>query len=681
VRRVRLRSPAAARPRGPEPASRGTAAPCARRAAFVALVALAFAPALARAAIDAEPRISADLTPSEVHVGETARLTIRIENVQSSSLPSVPPLDGLLVRSAGQQMNMRIVNGATSVDVTHTFLLEATRAGDFTIPPLRVDAGGRSLATQAIVLKVVPPGAPTSGGGAGGSKGAAPPGPPAGGRGALRAPGPPPAGGERDVARLELAVPERDLYVGEFVPAELRLLVREGVRVTEVAQPTIEGKAFSVSRKPDRQPQQTSVVLGGVRYHLVTFPFALSALAPGDQALTARIEMNAMLPRSRTGGRGTFDDPFFDSFFESFAGEPRKLDAVAPARTVHVLPLPAEGRPSDFSGGVGRFTIAATAEPTRLAVGDPVAFRVVVSGEGNFDRIALAALESDADWRVYPASSKFEATDDLGRAGRKTFEQAIVPQRADLHAVPVRRFSYFDPEARRYVTLTTTPIALAIAPVPGTRGAGPLARSAPAGGGATADGDAFELAPNEVTIGTLRKAHAPVATRPWFLAAQALPLAGLAAGLVWLRRRERRLADPSWVRARAAARATRAHVEAMERAEQAGDRAAFFAAARRAVQECVAARRGGTAASLTLAEIEASLDGGRAALASSAGAHRDPLHGDRASADASALVDDIRQVFAAADAATYAGGSAEPDDLAAWRARVDALLARLERAA
>jgi hypothetical protein len=328
---------------------------------------------------------------------------------------------------------------------------------------------------------------------------------------------------------------------------------------------------------------------------------------------------------------------------------------------VHVLPLPDEGRPASFTGAIGKFTVEASAKPVKLTVGDPLTLTVKVAGKGNFDRLSIPAIESGGDWKAYPASSKFEPTDALGTSGRKVSEQAVVPITAKVTSVPARPFSYFDPDKRRYVELTTQPIALTIEGAP--RAAGGTSPGAPASAAGTrsdrqaergaVDGDQWELAPNQIAAGAPADAT-PVATRPWFLALQLVPLLLLAGGSWWARRRDRLHADPAYHRRLAARRRVDAETEAMQRAAAAGDTAAFFAAARRAVQECLARDPDREAGSLTLSELET-------------------LIGDRA-----ALRDELHAIVGRADAITYSGEHVPPAQLGEWQRRVIALLQALD---
>lgn len=633
-------------------------------------VAVAGGAARSGSALAAEASIRAEISPREILAGETARLVVRITGTRSASPPSLPPIDGLEPGARSQQTSFNIVNGSMSSEIAWSWSLLAMRPGDFVIPPMQVDAGGTTLTTEPLSLRVVAAGQPPSSGAAGGAGGAAS----AGSRGG---PGPGsatvPAGEEPPaVASLEIRIPDRELFVGESVPGSLVLAIREGVRVSDVEQPQLVGDAFTVTRPNDRQPDQTTATIGGRNYHLVIFPIAISPIRPGVHDLAASEVIHAVLPRERDRRRGPDDDPFSDSFFSGFFGEPRKLDVKARPLVLRVLPLPAEGRPADFSGAIGRFTIEATATPASVALGDPITQRVIVRGEGNLDRVEPVPLASDADWKVYPGTSRVETTDPLGVRGAKVFEQAIVPQRADLATAPTRRFSYFDPAERRYVSLETQPVAIAIAPPTGgaaAPGAGSTAPGAPAAPGAagvdaapapeTDTRSRDELAPNAIDPGEPVRDWKPLVRRPGWLAWHLAPLVLALAGLGWARHARRRDADPALRIEREARRLAEQRDDEMARARSAGDAGAWFSAARRAVQEAIAPRCGAAATSLGADAAVAALGDGRDLR----------------------LGDEVRAFFAAADAASYAGTRTDPAAIATWESRVDALLRDLRRPA
>lgn len=612
-----------------------------RRTSFVALLAIA---CLAEAgAAAAAPSISARLEPAEIQLGQDARLVVTVSDAASAPSPRVPPVDGLQVQNLGQTMSMQFVNGTMATEVTHTFLVRPARAGKFRIPTMSLQIGGDTVSTRPVTLSVVEAGRVPR----------VKRGPPiAGGRPSTADPS---KDARSDVALLEITgLPDRKLFVGEILPVEIRLYVRQGTRVSEATPPTMVGSGFTLVRPSEDEPEQQRVRLEGAVYTRLTFPGAISPITVGEIPLSASIELTAQIPKRVPRQRRRFDDPFVNSFFDSFAyrAVDQKIPVESPPISVDVAPLPEEGRPASFSGGIGRFTIEADAEPTRVAVGDPITLSLAVAGEGNFDRLRFPEFAESESWKTYDPTSSFEPADELGLSGRKTFEQALLPLRADRTEVPPLELSYFDPERRRYVTLTSPAIPIAVASAPVRHG--PRAVGVSPGAGL----DGYELAPNKIKLGTVYASLRPAATRLWFLALQALPIAALC-GVVWLGRRRRRLArDPFHLRDRKVRGELRVLGQRMDAAVAAGDAAGFFDSARRALQERVAGIDGGVAAqSLTPPEIERRL------------AHQPQLR------------ERVREVFAAADALAYGGQGESPGDLARLRAEVASILEDLSAGA
>ncbi len=591
---------------------------------------------------EAAPTITARVQPNQIPLGQDARLVVTISGATNAPTPRPAPVPGLDIQNLGQTMSMQFVNGSMTTEVTNTFLVRPTRVGEFEIPAISVSVGDDTLSSRPMTLHVfdssrVPqvkrtkPRTTES-----------------------RGTGADPTAdvdGEPRIVLLEVTgVPDREIFVGEVLPVEIRLYVREGTRVTEATPPTLVGSGFTLSRASDAEPKQQRVRLSGGIYTRLTFPAALSPITAGEIPLEASLSVTARIPKKVARQRRRFDDPFFDSFFDSFAyrAVDQKIPVNSKPTTVRVARLPVEGRPESFTGGVGRFTLEASAEPTSVAVGDPITLRIATYGQGNFDRLQFPTLDDSDDWKTYDPTSTFKSEDALGLSGRKSFEQAILPLRAGVREVPGLQLTYFDPEQRAYVTLSTEPVPIEVRAAPAGHRPRPIGQTGPLGL------DTFELAPNKIEIGTLHGDLRPAATRAWFLALQLLPVLGVGVALWWGRRRRHRALDPSHVRNRRLERELKALTERMDGAVRSGDVQAFFEAARRALQEQLAGIEGDVAAkSLTPPEMERRLS------------NRPELR------------DRVSEIFAAADALAYGGSRQDGAELQRRRDDIADVLAEL----
>ncbi|MFG0317258.1 MAG: hypothetical protein ACF8XB_08300, partial [Planctomycetota bacterium JB042] len=236
----------------------------------------------------------------------------------------------------------------------------------------------------------------------------------------------------------------------------------------------------------------------------------------------------------------------------------------APA-VVRVRPLPDDGRPSAFAGAVGRFPLAATAEPRALAVGETLRVVVTIDADGDVEPGAPPPLALGDGLHV------LGRRDEVDDVGRRTVTIDATPTRGDVAAVEAIRFAWFDPEAGAYRTVETASIPLAV-----EGPSGPVATrtdaEAEADGGAASEppstvraipgvNDLVDVRPVSVAIDLEAVSVGALSWRVgWIGGGVVLPWSiGLAFLLAW-RARERRRRDPAGFRARRAADAFRATV-------------------------------------------------------------------------------------------------------------------------
>lgn len=126
---------------------------------------------------------------------------------------------------------------------------------------------------------------------------------------------------------------------------------------------------------------------------------------------------------------------------------------------ITVLPLPA-GAPPDFSNAVGDFTLTATLSAETIAANEAITMTFTLTGSGNLSRLQPPMLTPPAaDWRSLPARSQLKG-DEAG--GSLTIQQILLPQRSGSLQLSDLSWSYFDPLARQYVTLTTPPFTVTV---------------------------------------------------------------------------------------------------------------------------------------------------------------------------------------------------------------------------
>jgi len=197
--------------------------------------------------------------------------------------------------------------------------------------------------------------------------------------------------------------------------------------------------------------------------------------------------------------------------------------------------------------------------------------------------------------------------------------------------LPALSFTYFDPDARRYETVRTSPLSVVI-----SASAADAAPTASTETSSTSTG----LRPDRGTPGVFANSLVPLYLRPTFLAIESLLTAVLAGA--WFRQRA---AGPAGrgplLRERGLPRSMRLALTRMDDAARSGDGARFFALARRALQETLAVRWQTSADLITSGEVELRLDRDDDGL-------------------------EIRRLFARADEVAYAGEAIRSEELTRW---------------
>jgi hypothetical protein len=590
----------------------------------------------------AQQTITAQLDPQTIALGESAQLVVTINGSDAEQSP-VPQVDGLEIVPVGQQSSMQMINGNVTSNVSQIFRVIPNRAGDFTIPAI----GG---STQPIRLHV-------DKGAVGQTQRAMQP-----GRSRLPAPSfsqradSKPVDAKNQSAFLRVVLPKQELTVGELVPVQVKAYFRAGVSASLNGLPVLSSDAFTLNKLGD-QPEQTREMVNGVPYTVVTWTSALSAVKAGDYPLNldlpVMVRVQEKSARSNNpfkdffGDDSAFDDSFFDNFFGNATQKPLTLHTDG--AVVKINALPTNGRPADFSGAVGQFEVNSEASTSNGTTGDPLTLKLSVTGRGNFDRVSTNGLTSSSDWKTYKPNGRFEPADSSGTAGTKTFEQSIVPMKAGKQEIPALRFSYFDPNTKSYVTKTAAPIAIDVAQgnatqVPVSNVPAPTAEAPKT----NEDGLAADKVVRGHSVGSLR----PLVLAPWFITLNALMIIAVIVGAVVRFLRQRRLNDPERIKREAAERSVNEWLATMDGALNAQDAPRFFTAARRALQQRLAAKWRLPVSHVTVHEIRSRLNGSG---------------------------EQIRSVFQTADEIAYSGRCFTAPDLQQWRNLVKTQLQELAR--
>jgi hypothetical protein len=582
------------------------------------LAALGLCALISAAAFADDPLVYATIQPAQIQLGESARFTIT--NLGDGTNPiTMPVVSGLKFEIIERTREVQLINGTTLPSTSVVMRVTPQIAGIFTIPavtpkaqPLVLQVNAASSA--ASIPRPTGPGAPI----------------------------PPPILSGASVpkgvrltddgsAYVRLSIPKREVYVGESVPVEMEVGMRSGFVASINGLPKLTDDNFALNNL-SRQPERTEKLINGETFVLLTWRSTVAVVKPGSFSLSAEVPLTVKI-RTRPKRESSMDDRFGDPFWQNLFGAtiPKDINVTSPTQQLTVHELPAEGRPVDFHGAIGAFSITSDVSPAKADVGDPLTLRMRVTGSGNFDRVDSSMLDHLDQWKTYPPKSSFNTSDPIGLNGMKTFEQPVIASKPGIQELPGLTFSYFDPDKRRYETAHSAPLSVSISPsLADSRTAPPT----PTASASLENRYAAGLRPDHVET-TLTPSLVPLYLQPKFLPVPSIIVLAFVAGWASARRRRGAGVQES---DRIASRAAKRVLAQMQGAARTGDTALFFDSARTALRSVLAVRWQMAPEDITTTEVEG-----------------------RVGAE-----NDICELFALADEAKYAGRKIAATDFARW---------------
>jgi len=310
------------------------------------LVCLAFFMAAMPGSLKAYGEISVSLTldRQEATLSDSIRMVVSVSGTrQCDAQPEIAGLKRFGVTQKGSSSRVEIINGRIRARIDYTYYLTPSTPGTFQIGPARVQVDGETFESNMVSLTI--------------------------------AKGPSSPHAARGPVFLTAAVSSKEAYVEEQVLYTLRLYLKTRVSNISLQLPEQDHLTFQQLGKP----REYQGVLDGYACQIVEVSYAVLGLKEGNyQIEPARMEMTVYDERRRSR-RGPFDDPFFsDPFFR--AGRP--VSVSSEPLELKIMPLPEKGKPDDFSGLVGSFTIASELTPTKIRTGESATLTVQVAGRG-----------------------------------------------------------------------------------------------------------------------------------------------------------------------------------------------------------------------------------------------------------------------------------------------------------
>ena len=380
-----------------------------------------------------------------VEVGEQFNVTFIIEGENKvSEFAWEPSSDFQLLwgPQKGQSSSVQIVNGnmTKSVQSTFTYILKASKAGKFTIPSAVAKVKKDDIKSQPVTVEVVAAKQSSSNAASSQSQSSS-------------------QQTQRQVSQtgdifLVLTVDRTNVVVGEPLTATLKLYQRVNIAGFEGANfPTFNGFWSQELAAPTniefaRETYDGQIYNGALLRKFVLIPQHAGTLTIDPAELVCLVNV-----RVSSGGSS-----IFDGFFDDYRTVRQKVTSK-PVK-VNVSALPA-GAPASFAGGVGEFSISAKLSKDVVKTHEAASLIVTVSGRGNVSLLEAPKVNFPPDMEVYDTKTS-DKVEKGGLSGSKTYEFPFIPRSYGEFEIEPISYTYYDVNAKKYVTLQTQPLALTV---------------------------------------------------------------------------------------------------------------------------------------------------------------------------------------------------------------------------
>ncbi len=366
-------------------------------------------------------KFEAEVSKNNLGVNENLRVDFKMNKDGDNFNP--PSFDGFrVVGGPNQSVSNSWINGVRSFTKTYSYFLTPIKKGKFTIGQASIEIDGDIYKTLPVQIQVseavqssLSPGSPSS---------------------VLN-----------DDIELNIEVSKTETYLNEPISVEFKLLFNPKINVTNLGE--IDSPEFnnfwSQNIKIPRL-EIKSISYKGQRYNYVTWKRVL--LFPQKsgnlELLPLTLDVTVDVPTNRR------------DFFGNVIYTQTSKKVSSKKKNIKVKEFPSQGKPESFNGAVGKFDVSLFSSKSELKATESFQLELKVNGRGNLKLFSLPEIKVPSSLEKYDPEFKEDIKSSIsGMNGQISNTYTIVPQFQGKYPIPAVEFSYFDPEAKKYVTIKT----------------------------------------------------------------------------------------------------------------------------------------------------------------------------------------------------------------------------------
>ena len=369
-----------------------------------------------------EAELSVSVSKNKLGLNQRLRVEFSI-NKQGADNFTPPKFSNFkVIQGPSQSVSQSWINGKVSFSQSYTYIIKPKRKGELIIEPASIDINGGTINSKMMKIIVLDPVEMPDN------------------------PNDPNYIAEQNI-HLVAEISKSSPYVGEGIYVEYRLYVSENVSVydTSVTEAPQYNGFWNQEIKIDGFPVKMGKY-NGENYRYIVLQKAL--LIPTKSGRLAIDPMKMDIVIGVPTGRA--------DFFGNVMTKNIKKEFSSAKKVIIPKDLPLEGKPVDFTGAVGNFDFEVTLSKDALKANESSQIKVAVSGKGNLKLFELPTVETPAELEKYqPERKENVKVATNGLSGSVTDTYTVVPQYKGKYKIPSVNFSFFDPNTKKYNTIST----------------------------------------------------------------------------------------------------------------------------------------------------------------------------------------------------------------------------------
>ncbi|MCA9279299.1 MAG: BatD family protein [Phycisphaeraceae bacterium] len=385
--------------------------------------------------------VAVRITTQEPVVGQSITLSVEVKNGTADTVPMLPEIDGLITQyngeSTSRMSSVQIINGkrqqTETTSTRYSYQITPLKPGEYQIPSLAFIVAGEKHDTPSFPLQVSMPQADPD-------------------------------------YQLVLETDTTSAIVGQRVPMTLTwyVVLDRNKQISSNRTPAFvmmgpDGDYTTAALTPKPLPQNRGAGTIQVLFNGERITLEAEQVIHDNRAFFALRMPIVVLAES--AGTHTIG-PVTASLIVNeggFFGNDRFVTIASNSLALNVRDLPDEGKPANYAGLVGRYTMEAEIDQISVHVGDPIALTLRVRGDEPMPRRIAPALELNTrfaqDFKLSPEGWE-EAYENP--TGVRIYTTTIRAANADVSEVPSIELPYFDIDSGQYRVARTQPIPITV---------------------------------------------------------------------------------------------------------------------------------------------------------------------------------------------------------------------------